>query len=160
MSPMNNFKVVTIIVALVLLTSTSLLAQREAPAVLQAMQDAANRIVALVNDQDAAGLEAMTAEGAPYLDEDGHAPPVTAWIGRITGGDVPKELAISHMSDQVMGKTGWVSFNYTINETFENESVALSGTASVVLQKSGGNWMIQMVHGALEQHVRAVAAQD
>ena len=159
---MNKVKSVSLVVALVLLTGTSLLAQRGAPppSVPQAMQDAANRIVELVNSQNANGLETMTAEGALYLDEDGHALPVTAWIGKITGGELAKELAISGMRGQVMGNTGWVSFNYTLNETFENAPVVLTGTASVVLQQVGGNWMIQMVHGALEQHVRAIAAQD
>ena len=159
---MNKLKDVSLVIALVMLTSTSVFAQRGAPPppVPQQMQDAANRIVTLVNAQDAAGLEAMTAEGALYLDEDGHAPPVTAWIGRITGGDAPKQLEISGMRGQVMGNTGWVSFNYTLNETFEDAPVQLMGTASIVLQQTGGRWMIQMVHGALEQHVRAIAAQD
>ncbi len=159
---MKKLKVVSLVIALVLLTSTSLLAQRAAPpaSVPQAMQDAANRIVELVNSQNANGLETMTAPGAIYLDEDGHGLPVTAWIGKITGGDAPKGLAISGMRGQVMGDTGWVSFNYTLDEIFEDEPLTLAGTASVVLQQTGGRWMIQMVHGALEQHVRAIAAQD
>ena len=159
---MNKLKNVSLVVALVMLTSSTVFAQRGAPppSVPQAMQDAANRIVELVNSQNANDLETMTAEGALYLDEDGHAPPVTAWIGRITGGDAPKELEISGMRGQVLGDTGWVSFNYTLNEIFEDEPIQLMGTASIVLQQTGGRWMIQMVHGALEQHVRAIAAQD
>jgi len=159
---MKQHKVISAVIALVLLTSATVLAQRRAPppSVPQAMQDVANRIVELVNSQNANGLETMTAPGAIYLDENGHAPPVTAWIGRITGGDTPKELAISGMRGQVMGDTGWVSFNYTLNEIFEDEPIELAGTASVVLQQTGSRWMIQMVHGALEQHVRDIAAQD
>ena len=53
--------------------------------------------------------------------------------------------------------TAWVSFNYTLAETFQNAPKTLSGTASLVLKKAaGGDWTILMVHGALKQNVAGV----
>ena len=162
---MSRLKSVSVLVAFVLITSVPVLAQRgrgrgAVPPTPQAMQDAANRIVEFVNNQDADGLTAMTADGAVYLDEDGHALPVPAWIGRITSGDPPKQLEISGMRGEVWDTTGWVSFNYELDESYEGQPVTLTGTASIVLQQVGGNWMIHMVHGALEQHVPALVADQ
>ena len=62
------------------------------------------------------------------------------------------------MRGEVWENTGWVSFNYEFVSLFEGNPVTLPGTASVVLQQTGGSWMIHMVHGALEQHVPAIVA--
>lgn len=149
---MKNLRFLYAIVALAVL-SAPVFAQRGAPMppTPQAMQDVANRIVQMVNSQNADGLTAMTAEGALYLDEDGHGIPASVWINKLTG--TQKQMEISAVHGEVMGNTGWVSFNYTLGETFQGQNVALRGTASLVLQQTNGNWMIHMVHGALEQHV-------
>ena len=161
---MKRLKSVSVVIALVLLASLPVLAQRgrggrgAPPPPPQAMQDVANSIVEFVNNQDADGLTGMTADGAVYLDEDGHALPATFWIGIITSGDSPKQLAISGMRGDVWNDTGWVSFNYELDEQYEGQPVTLTGTASVVLQQVDGNWMIRMFHGALEQTVPALVA--
>lgn len=146
-------------IAALLLVSISISAQRGTPPpVPQEMQDVANHLVSLINSQDADGLAAMTADDAILLDEDGHAPPATAWITRITDG--PKTIEISGMRGQSWDNTGWVSFNFTLNETLDDQAVSLPGTASIVLQPVNGNWMIRMVHTALEQHANRLIAVD
>jgi hypothetical protein len=110
-----------------------------------------------VNKQDAAALTKMLAMDALYLDEDGHAIPATVWVTRITTGTPAKVFTISGSHGQLLDdNTGWVSFNYTLAETFQNAPKTLSGTASMVLKKAGADWSILMVHGALKQNVAGV----
>jgi ketosteroid isomerase-like protein len=122
-----------------------------APAPLQAFADT---LAAAVNKQDAAALTKMLAMDALYLDEDGHAIPATAWVMKITTGTPAKVFTISGSHGQLLDdNTGWVSFNYTLAENFQNAPKTLSGTASLVLKKAGADWSILMIHGALTQHV-------
>ena len=163
---MNRLKFVTILMTLVLLASVPVSAQRgrgrgrgAAPPVPQAMQDVANGIVEAINSHNEDALMAMLLEGALFLDEDGHALPAPAWVGRVTGEN--EGIEISGMRGQTWSNSGWVSFNYEFSEEYEGNPVTLTETASVVVEQAGGNWMIRMVHGALEQHVPAmVAAQQ
>ena len=125
-----------------------------APAPLQAFADT---LAAAVNKQDAAALTKMLAMDALYLDEDGHAIPATVWAMRITTGTPAKVFAISGSHGQMIDdNTAWLSFNYTLAETFQNAPKTLSGTASMVLKKAGADWSILMVHGALKQSVAGV----
>ena len=80
---MNRLKFVTILVTLVFLASVPASAQRgrgrgRGAAPPQAMQDVANGIVEAINSHDEDALMAMLAEGALFLDEDGHALPAPA----------------------------------------------------------------------------------
>src|SRR4051812_16054079 len=88
--------------------------QRGVPAATGPMLDVANKISDAINKQDAATLQKMLAPDAVYLDEDGHAPPVQAWIGKLTGGTPAKQFAISNTHGQMWSDVGWVSFNYTL----------------------------------------------
>jgi hypothetical protein len=125
-----------------------------APAPLQAFADS---LAAAVNKQDAAALTKMLAMDALYLDEDGHAIPATVWATRITTGTPAKVFAISGSRGQLIDdNTAWVSFNFTLAETYLNAPKTLSGTASFVLKKAGADWTILMVHGALKQSVAGV----
>ena len=125
-----------------------------APAPLQAVADA---VAAAINKQDAAALTKMLAMDALYLDEDGHAIPATVWAMRITTGTPAKVFTISGSHGQMIDDdTAWLSFNYTLAETFQNAPKTLSGTASMVLKKAGADWSILMVHGALKQNVAGV----
>jgi hypothetical protein len=128
-----------------------------APAPPPALQAFADTLAAAVNKQDAAALTKMLAMDALYLDEDGHAIPATVWVTRITTGTPAKVFMISGSHGQLLDEnTGWVSFNYTLAETFQNAPKTLSGTASMVLKKAGADWSILMVHGALKQNVAGV----
>jgi hypothetical protein len=125
-----------------------------APAPLQAFADT---LAAAINKQDSAAMTKMLAMDALYLDEDGHAIPATVWVMRLTTGTPAKVFAISGSHGQLLDdNTGWVSFNYTLAETFQNAPKTLSGTASMVLKKAGADWTILMVHGALKQSVAGV----
>jgi hypothetical protein len=125
-----------------------------APAPLQAFADT---LAAAINKQDSAAMTKMLAMDALYLDEDGHAIPATVWLMRLTTGTPAKVFAISGSHGQMLDdNTGWVSFNYTLAETFQNAPKTLSGTASMVLKKAGADWTILMVHGALKQSVAGV----
>ena len=138
--------------------SAAFMAQRGGPPPLPAasgpMLDAANKIVDAINKKDAAGLQKMSAPEAVYLDEDGHALPVMVWINKLTMGAAPKQMMITQTHGQTWDTAGWVSFNYTLAETYQGQPKTLKGTASIVLKKAGPDWQITLVHGALEQHVQ------
>jgi ketosteroid isomerase-like protein len=121
------------------------------------MLDLANKLVEAINKQDAATLQKMLAADAVYLDEDGHAPPAQAWINKLATGTPPKQLAISSTHSQMWDDTGWVSFNYELTETVQDQPKTVKGTASIVARKSaGGDWQIQLIHGALYQKVAGI----
>jgi len=120
-----------------------------------AMADIANKLADAINKQDAAALQKMVAPDAVYLDEDGHQPPVAAWITKLTTGTPSKKIEISQLHGQTWDNAGWVSFNYTLSENFKEKPVAIKGIASFVVKKPAGaaDWQITLIHGALEQHV-------
>jgi ketosteroid isomerase-like protein len=121
------------------------------------MLDLANKLVDAINKQDTATLDKMLAPDAVYLDEDGHAPPAQAWIRKLATGTPPKHIEISATHSQMWDDAGWVSFNYTLTEDFRGQPKTLRGTASIVVKKAAeGQWLIQLVHGALEQKVAGI----
>ena len=141
---------------IVISAAAVLVAQRgpQVPAAAGPMLNVANKIAEAINKQDAATLQKMVAPDCVYLDEDGHAPPVARWITQLTSGTPPKMISISSTHSQMWNDTGWVSFNYTLNETFKDQPKAIRGTASIVLKKGpNGDWLMQLIHGALEQKV-------
>ena len=129
----------------------------QVPAATGPMLDVANKIAEAINKQDAASLTKMLAPDCVYLDEDGHAPAPSRWVTALTTGTPAKHIEISNTHGQMYNDTGWVSFNYVLGETFQNNPKNLKGTASLVLKKgSSGDWMIQLIHGALYQKVAAL----
>lgn len=121
------------------------------------MLDLANKLVDAINKQDTATLQKMLASDAVYLDEDGHAPPAARWINKLATGTPAKQIAISATHSQMWERAGWVSFNYTLTENFQGQPKTLKGTASIVAkQAAGGDWQIELVHGALEQKVAGI----
>src|SRR5580693_4892439 len=62
----------------------------QVPAATGPMLDVANKISDAVNKQDAASLTKMLADGAVYLDEDGHAPAISRWVTQLTTGTPAK----------------------------------------------------------------------
>lgn len=127
-----------------------------APAPLQAVADA---IAAAINKQDSAALTKMLAMDAPYLDEDGHAIPATVWATMRLTGTPGKMFSIdSNSSHGAMldDNSAWLSFNYTLLETFQGAPKTIKGTVSLALQKSGNDWTIAMIHGAMAQKVAGI----
>jgi len=127
------------------------------PPATGAMLDIANHLADAINKQDAAALQKMIAEGAVYLDEDGHAPAASRWIAKVTTnaeGAPAKAIQISDTHSQMWGDAGWVSFNYVLAETINGEPKSIRGTASLMVRKdAAGDWKIQLIHGALYQKV-------
>ena len=125
-----------------------------APAALQTIAD---NIAAAISKQDAAALTKMLAMNALYLDEDGHAIPASVWAMRLTTGTPAKTFSINMSHGELLDdNSAWLSFNYSLGETYQNAPKTLTGTASLALKKVGTDWMIQMIHGALTQHVAGV----
>jgi hypothetical protein len=62
----------------------------------------------------------MAAPDAMCLDEDGHALPVMVWINKLTMGAAPKQMMIAQTHGQLFDYIGWVSFNYTLAETYQD----------------------------------------
>lgn len=132
-------------------------ARVQVPPASGAMLDIANNLAEAINKQDAAALQKMAADGAVYLDEDGHAPPLARWIAKLTTtpeGAPARKIEISDTHSQMWDDSGWVSFNYTIAETIKGEPKTVRGTASLMVRKdAAGDWKIQLIHGALYQKV-------
>ena len=121
------------------------------------MLDIANKIVDAINKQDAATLQKILASDAVFLDEDGHAPPALNWIAKLTSGTPAKRIEISATHRQMWGDAGWVSFNYTLTETFQGQPKTVKGTASIVLRKPvDADWQIQLVHSSLYRKVAGI----
>ncbi len=121
------------------------------------MLDLANKLADAINKQDAETLQKMLAPDAVYLDEDGHAPMARAWINKLATGTPPKQLSISSTHSQMWDDAGWVSFNYELTEQFQGQPKTVKGTASIVAKKAaGGDWQIQLIHGALYQKVAGI----
>jgi len=161
---MRKLGIASIALVLILTSGTAAFAQRgrggrgAAPPPPEEMQDVVNRIIELVNSRNTEGLTAMIDPAGVYLDEDGHQLPATLWAGRVAGGEGPRMLASTGgVRGEILGDTGWVSFNYTYEETYEGQPLTIRGTASLVLARSNGAWMIHMFHGAMEQHVAGFA---
>jgi ketosteroid isomerase-like protein len=121
------------------------------------MLDLANKLAEAINKQDAATLQKMLAADAVYLDEDGHAPSAQAWINKLATGTPAKQLTIAATHSQMWDDAGWVSFNYELTETFQGQPKTVKGTASIVaIKPAGGDWQIQLIHGALYQKVAGI----
>jgi len=167
-------KKITVVLAILSLLLASLLVLAQAPApgargggqrgpqvppATGPMLDLANKIADAINKHDADALTKMIAPDAVYLDEDGHAPPIARWVTQLTAPG--KKIEISSTHGQLLDNAGWVSFNYVVGETFQGNPKNLKGTASIVAKKGpGGDWMIQLVHGALYQKVAGLPEGD
>jgi len=62
----------------------------------------------------------MAAPDAMCLDEDGHTLPVMVRINKLTMGAAPQEMMIVQTHGQLFDYIGWVSFNYTLAETYQD----------------------------------------
>ncbi len=118
------------------------------------MLNIANQLVKAINDQDGAAIQKLLAPDAVYLDEDGHAPPARFWVRKLTSGK--KHITMSSSHSQMWSDAGWVSFNYELTEEYQGKPKTLVGTASLVCKKTGGDWKIVLVHGALKQTVAGI----
>jgi ketosteroid isomerase-like protein len=103
------------------------------------------------NKGDAAALTAMVTPDAQWVDEDGHFPPVSVWIGRVTTNG-PRTLTVltapSPLAVKEMGDTAMAYFNFSMKETARGTPNEMLGIASIVLKKDGADWKAFLIHAA------------
>ena len=109
------------------------------------------------NKADAATLNAMLTPDAAWVDEDGHFPPASAWVGRLTGSG-PKTLTVltapTPLRVTEMGDIAWASFNFSMKGTVTPRGQTtgtpneMLGIASIVLKKDGADWKAFLIHAA------------
>ena len=137
------------------------------PMAPQPLLDFAKNLIAAINKQDAATVNKMVSPEAVYLDEDGHAPPVSRWIGNFTDATKPKTMTIKAVANggadntalgaMTSDTTGWVSFVYAFPETVAGKPVTITGTCSMVLKKAvNGDWQVVLIHGALYAKIAGI----
>ena len=109
------------------------------------------------NKGDAAALNALLTSDAQWVDEDGHFPPASAWVGRLTTGG-PRTLTVltapTALKVTELGDIAFAAFNFSMKETVTPRG-ATSGTpnemlgiASIVLKKDGADWKAFLIHAA------------
>ena len=119
--------------------------------------DMVAKITEAINKQDAAALNKLVTTDAAWIDEDGHFPPATAWIGRLTTTG-PKTLTVltapTPLRVTEMGDIAWAAFNFSLKETVTPRG-ATSGTpnemlgiATIAFKKNGTDWQAFLVHAA------------
>src|SRR2546428_11420752 len=107
-----------------------------------------NAIVTAFNNRDTGSFQKIVAPDAVWLDEDGHHLQATVWYNRILTANPPRKLAISNLRVQTWDTGAWAGFNYTIEGTNN-----FKGTNSLVFKKTGNDWQVVLVHGAVDTSV-------
>lgn len=102
-------------------------------------------MVTAFNNKDAAFFQKSMAADAVWLDEDGHHLMGPVWINRLMSANPPRKLSITNLRVSNWDNAGWAGFNYVIEGTQQ-----VKGTNSMVLKKTGNDWQIVLVHGAVD----------
>ena len=110
--------------------------------------DMVNAIVTAFNNRDTGYFQKIVAPDAVWLDEDGHHLQATVWYNRILTANPPRKLAISNLRVQTWDTGAWAGFNYTIEGTNN-----FKGTNSLVFKKTGNDWQVVLIHGAVDTSV-------
>jgi ketosteroid isomerase-like protein len=119
--------------------------------------DWVTKLTEAFNKGDAAALNAMVTADAQWVDEDGHFPPVSVWIGRLTTG-APRTLTVlttpSPLAVKEFGDTAVAMFNFSMKETVTPRGQTtgtpneMLGIASIMLKKEGTEWKAFVIHAA------------
>ena len=112
--------------------------------------DVVNAIVTAFNNRDTAYFQKVIAPEAVCLDEDGHHLQATVWMNRLMGANPPRKLTISNLRTGNWDTAGWAGFNYVI----EGPNM-VKGTNSLLLKKTGNDWQVVMIHGAVDTKIGA-----
>ena len=112
--------------------------------------DFVNSIVAAFNKHDTAFFQKVVAPDAVWLDEDGHHMIATVWVNRILAATPPRMLSITNLRVGGWGDTGWAGFNYVMQGTN-----MVKGTNSILLKKTGNDWQVVLIHGAVDTAIVA-----
>lgn len=110
-----------------------------------AVADLMKSIVTAFNNRDAAFFQKMITPDAVWLDEDGHHLLATVWMTRLLGANPPRKLTITNLRTGEWDNAGWAGFNYVLEATGQ-----VKGINTMVFKKTGSEWQIVMVHGAVD----------
>jgi len=119
--------------------------------------DMVAKITDAINKSDAATLNTLVTPDAVWVDEDGHFPPASAWIGRLTSSGA-KTLTVltapTPLKVTEMGDIAYAAFNYSLKETVTPRGQTsgtpnqMDGIATIVFKKDGADWKAFLVHAA------------
>jgi ketosteroid isomerase-like protein len=144
-----------ILVLVLLATSSQAFAQGGRPNIFAPpanasgpIADLVNSIVMAFNNRDTAFLEKVIAPDAVWLDEDGHHLIGMVWMQRLTAANPPRKLTISNLRVQNWDNAAWAGFNYVMQGTN-----MVKGTNSLVFKKTGNDWQIALIHGAVDTSI-------
>jgi len=112
--------------------------------------DVVNAIVTAFNNRDTAYFHKVIAPDAVWLDEDGHHLQATVWMNRLMGANPPRKLTVSNLRTGNWDTAGWAGFNYVIEGTN-----MVKGTNSLLFKKTGNDWQVVMIHGAVDTKIGA-----
>lgn len=101
------------------------------------------------NRQDVAYFEKMLASDVVWLDDDGHAlvgkDRVLGFIRNQLAATPPRKLTVTNVRTGNSSDAAWASFAYVI----EGGPGQRKGLNSTFYKKSGSDWQIALVHGAI-----------
>jgi hypothetical protein len=102
-------------------------------------------VVTAFNNRDTAYFDKLIAPDAVWLDEDGHHLLGTVWMNRLLSATPPRKLSITNLRTESWDTGGWAGFNYVLEATNQ-----VKGINSMVFKKTGNDWKIVMIHGAVD----------
>jgi hypothetical protein len=109
------------------------------------ISDLVNSIVMAFNNRDTAYFQKIIAPDAVWLDEDGHHLQAMVWMNRLMSANPPRKLTITNLRTGNWDNAGWAGFNYVIEGTN-----MVKGTNSLLFKKTGNDWQIVLIHGAVD----------
>jgi len=107
--------------------------------------DLVKSMVTAFNNRDTAFFQKTITPDAVWLDEDGHHLLAGVWINRLLSANPPRKLTITNLRVNNWSDGGWAGFNYVIEGTNQ-----VKGTNSLVFKKTGNDWQIVLIHGAVD----------
>ena len=102
-------------------------------------------IVTAFNTRDVAYFQKLIAPDAVWLDEDGHHLIAMVWMNRLLSSNPPRKLSVTNVRTENWDNAGWAGFNYVIEGANQ-----VKGVNSMVFKKTGNDWKIVMIHGAVD----------
>jgi SnoaL-like domain len=109
------------------------------------LADVMKSVVTAFNNRDTAYFDKLIAPDAVWLDEDGHHLLATVWMNRLLSANPPRKLSITNLRTESWDTGGWAGFNYVLEATNQ-----VKGVNSMVFKKTGNDWKIVMIHGAVD----------
>ena len=107
--------------------------------------DVMKTVVTAFNNRDTAFFQKMIAPDAVWFDEDGHHLMATVWINRLLSANPQRKLTITNLRTSNWDTAGWAGFNYVLEGAAQ-----VKGVNSMVFKKSGNDWQIVQIHGAVD----------